>query len=47
MYRFARDAIWVAVRWFQLDGKLTLDDVTDHYVALLIDGIGAGARHRT
>lgn len=39
VYRFIRDTIWVAVRWYKPGGKLTHDDVADQYLAILLDGI--------
>ncbi|NUU24476.1 MAG: TetR/AcrR family transcriptional regulator [Streptomycetaceae bacterium] len=39
IYRFIRDAIWVAVKWFRTEGPLTPADLAQHYGALVLDGI--------
>lgn len=46
IYRFARDAIWVAVRWFQPGGTLSVDDITEQYLAIMLEGIAVGPRRR-
>jgi TetR/AcrR family transcriptional regulator, cholesterol catabolism regulator len=38
-YRFLRDSVWVAVRWFRQDGSLSADELADHYLALIFDGL--------
>jgi AcrR family transcriptional regulator len=38
-YRFIRDTIWVAVRWYRPGGKLSHDDIADQYLHILLDGI--------
>lgn len=38
-YRFLRDSVWVAVRWFRQDGPLSADELADHYLALIFDGL--------
>jgi AcrR family transcriptional regulator len=38
-YRFIRDTVWVAVRWYRPGGGLTHTDVADQYVRILLDGI--------
>jgi AcrR family transcriptional regulator len=38
-YRMIRDTIWVAVRWFQPDGRLGAEGLSDHYLKVLFDGI--------
>ncbi|WP_235736105.1 TetR/AcrR family transcriptional regulator [Nocardioides alcanivorans] len=40
VYRFLRDTVWVAVRWYRPDGPLSGDEVADQYRAILLDGIG-------
>ena len=40
-YRFLRDSVWVAVRWFRQDGRLTADDLADQYLTMILDGITA------
>ncbi len=39
VYRFIRDTVWVAVRWYRPGGKLATDDVADQYLSILLDGI--------
>src|SRR5690606_26659868 len=38
-YRFIRDTVWVAVRWYRPGGKLSHEDVADQYLHILLDGI--------
>ena len=38
-YRFIRDTVWVAVKWYRPGGKLTHRDVADQYLTILLDGI--------
>jgi AcrR family transcriptional regulator len=38
-YRFLRDSVWVAVRWFRQDGRLTPEQLADQYLRLILDGI--------
>ena len=44
-YRFIRDTVWVAVRWyrpaFEGSGRHTHTEVADQYVRILLDGISA------
>lgn len=40
-YRFIRDTVWVAVRWYRPGGDLTPDDVADQYLSILLGGISA------
>lgn len=39
VYRFLRDTVWVAVRWYRPGGPLTPTAVADQYLAILLDGI--------
>ena len=39
VYRFIRDTVWVAVRWYRPGGALTHDVVADQYLTILLDGI--------
>ncbi|MCX6395999.1 MAG: TetR/AcrR family transcriptional regulator [Propionibacteriales bacterium] len=39
VYRFLRDTVWVAVRWYRPGGSLTPADVADQYLTILLDGI--------
>jgi TetR/AcrR family transcriptional regulator, cholesterol catabolism regulator len=38
-YRFIRDTVWVAVRWYRPDGSLSPDAIADQYLTILLDGI--------
>ncbi|MDN5744807.1 MAG: TetR/AcrR family transcriptional regulator [Nocardioidaceae bacterium] len=38
-YRFIRDTVWVAVRWYRPGGALKPADIADQYVRILLDGI--------
>ena len=38
-YRFIRDTVWVAVRWYHPGGPLTHDVIADQYLTILLDGI--------
>jgi hypothetical protein len=33
--------VWVAVRWFRQDGRLTPEDLADQYLTMILDGITA------
>ncbi len=44
VYRFIRDTVWVAVRWYRPGGGLDADAVADQYLAILLDGIATGRR---
>lgn len=39
VYRFIRDTVWVAVRWYRPGGELTHEQVADQYLTILLDGI--------
>jgi AcrR family transcriptional regulator len=43
VYRFIRDTVWVAVRWYRPGGALSASAVAEQYLAILLDGI-AGRR---
>ena len=38
-YRFIRDTVWVAVKWYRPGGKHTHTEIADQYVTILLDGI--------
>ena len=38
-YRFIRDTVWVAVRWYRPGESLGHDDIADQYLHILLDGI--------
>ncbi len=40
-YRFIRDTVWVAVRWYRPGGELSHQAVADQYLIILLDGIAA------
>ena len=42
-YRFIRDTVWVAVKWYRPGGKLTHTAVADQYLTILLDGISRDA----
>ena len=42
-YRFIRDTVWVAVRWYRPGGPLTHEAVADQYLTILLDGIAHGS----
>lgn len=44
VYRFIRDTVWVAVRWYRPGGGLDADAVADQYLAILLDGIATRRR---
>ncbi|SMC79969.1 TetR/AcrR family transcriptional regulator [Lentzea albidocapillata] len=46
-YRFIRDTVWVAVRWYRPDGGLAAVEVADQYLAILLDGIATGRRNNS
>jgi AcrR family transcriptional regulator len=39
VYRFLRDTVWVAVRWYRPGGELSPSDVADQYLTILFEGI--------
>jgi len=39
VYRFLRDTVWVAVRWYRPGGALTPADVAEQYLTILLEGI--------
>lgn len=41
-YRFIRDTVWVAVRWYRPGGPHTATEVADQYLTILLDGIAVG-----
>jgi AcrR family transcriptional regulator len=44
VFRFIRDTVWVAVRWYRPGGELTHAQVADQYLSILLDGIAARRR---
>ncbi|UUZ59280.1 TetR/AcrR family transcriptional regulator [Nocardioides sp. B-3] len=43
VYRFIRDTVWVAVRWYRPGGDLSHGDVADQYLSILLEGIASSA----
>ena len=43
VYRFLRDTVWVAVRWYRPGGDLTPSQVADQYLHILLEGISNNA----
>ncbi len=43
VYRFLRDTVWVAVRWYRPGGELSPEQVADQYLHILLDGIQSDA----
>jgi TetR/AcrR family transcriptional regulator, cholesterol catabolism regulator len=39
VYRFLRDTVWVAVRWYRPGGTLSPSDIADQYLKILLEGI--------
>ena len=39
VYRFIRDTVWVAVRWYRPGGGLSHERIADQYLTILLDGI--------
>lgn len=39
VYRFLRDTVWVAVRWYRPGGDLSPAAVADQYLRILLEGI--------
>jgi AcrR family transcriptional regulator len=39
VYRFLRDTVWVAVRWYRPGGSLSPSDIADQYLRILLEGI--------
>ena len=39
VYRFLRDTVWVAVRWYRPGGDLSPEQVADQYLRILLEGV--------
>lgn len=46
VYRFMRDTVWVAVRWYRPGGGLTADTVAKQYLAIVLDGLTEPTAHQ-
>jgi TetR/AcrR family transcriptional regulator, cholesterol catabolism regulator len=44
VYRFLRDTVWVAVRWYRPGGALPARAVAEQYLGILLDGISTRRR---
>lgn len=38
-YRFIRDTVWVAVKWYRPGGKHSHTEIADQYLTILLDGV--------
>ena len=45
-YRFMRDTVWVAVRWYRPGGTLGIDVVAQQYLSIVLGGISGGIATR-
>lgn len=43
-YRFLRDTVWVAVRWYRPGGHLTAEVVAKQYLSIVLDGMSGTPR---
>ena len=39
LYRFLRDTVWVAVRWYRPGGAMPVDEIAAQYLSVVLDGI--------
>ena len=39
VYRFMRDTVWVAVRWYRPGGPMSVESIADQYLSIVLDGI--------
>ncbi|MBJ8340309.1 TetR family transcriptional regulator [Antrihabitans sp. YC3-6] len=39
VYRFLRDTVWVAVRWYRPGGSFTAETIAKQYLAVVLDGL--------
>ncbi len=42
-FRFIRDTVWVAVRWYRPGGPRSVDTIAAEYLSIVLNGISAGA----
>ncbi len=42
-FRFIRDTVWVAVRWYRPGGQRSADTIASEYLSIVLNGISAGA----
>jgi AcrR family transcriptional regulator len=43
-YRFARDAVWPTVRWYNRGGKYRIDELAEECIKVLMEGFGTRPR---
>jgi AcrR family transcriptional regulator len=41
VYRFLRDSLWVAVRWFKPGGRMNAQELADQYLKLTLGGLSS------
>ena len=39
VYRFMRDTVWVAVRWYRPGGTMGVEDIAQNIFSIVLDGI--------
>jgi AcrR family transcriptional regulator len=44
VFRFIRDTVWVAVRWYRPGGEMAVGQVADQYLSIILEGIAARRR---
>lgn len=42
-YRFIRDVVWMAARWYRPGGRLTVRQLAAQYLSIVLDGIDSAA----
>ena len=42
-YRFIRDVVWMAARWYRPGGRLTVQQLAKQYLSIVLDGIDSTA----
>lgn len=42
-YRFIRDVVWMAARWYRPEGRLTVKQLAAQYLSIVLDGIDSTA----
>jgi TetR/AcrR family transcriptional regulator, cholesterol catabolism regulator len=42
VYRFIRDTVWLAAGWYSRDGRLSAEEISRQYIAMVLTGILAG-----
>ena len=39
LFRFLRDTVWVAVRWYRPGGPKSIDEIAEQYLTVVLDGV--------